>query len=72
MKPITFPTPAGQGGAVHLIPCEDGPGFDVWMDCEPGMTQSGLIIAEGGTEREALEAAYLFLTAAAAAVLVRR
>lgn len=72
MKPITFPTLEGQGGAVHVKPCEDGGGFDAWLDCEPGFEHSGMIIGSGSTIREALGAAYQFLQAAAAAVMVAR
>ena len=85
MKPITFPTLPDLAGAIHVRPHGLGPGiaaeascgviagpYEAWLDVAPGEDCTGLIIGTGGTEREALEAAYQFLTAAAAAVLVRR
>lgn len=71
MKPIEFPTAERQGGAVHVLSNPDG-GFDAWIDCEPGLEASGMIIGHGSTVREALGAAYQFLSAAAAAVMVAR
>lgn len=66
MKPID---PVGMHGRTIEVVRHPFGGFDVIL---VGFRLGSVLIASGDTEREALGNAYEFLTAAAAAVLVRR
>jgi hypothetical protein len=70
MKPIKVGTAdTGNTGAIRVV--ETAGGFDAFLYMEIGNSPR-VLIASGSTVREALGAAYQFLSAAAAAVLVAR